>query len=407
MIRMRVTRSATFQARAKHVAASVVPVTVSAVGSALRVRVTSWRKMTTRDLFVVIVVTCTTYGCVRGDSSVTERPLDPSLVSLPSLELGSSDEIENPGWATLLPDRRVAVADQFASHIAVFDTSGTLVQTIGRKGFGPGEFQAPIWTSTCARDSLYVWDGFQGRMSVFDLRGTHRRSFVIAYSVNRIACSADRLFVVTPPSGPNIRRRPGEKRRVRWGELVAVDFNGDIKKSFGNVSLPLSEPLGPYTTIAASSKFVFVGTADSPFVDVYSHSGKARKVVALGLKPRRATQELKDQEMVRLLANLGDERTRQENRERYNQFPLPEFMPAYSKIVADAYGHIWAILSGRGEGPTILRRVDIDQSEPTDIQLQYAVNIFEIGIANILGSYDVNGQPRVGLFTLPPRGSQK
>lgn len=361
----------------------------------------AWRKMISRLLVVLFFPAIP--GCHETPGSVLDIPLRPAIVTAPSLELGTNDELENPGWATRLSDGRVVIADQFASQLLMFNAAGKLEQTIGRKGFGPGEFQAPIWISSCGRDSLYVWDGFQARMSVFTPDGTHQRGFVVAHSVNRIACSRNRVYLIAPPGGRNTARRPGQKRQARLGELMATDYTGEIKRSFGKVSLPLREPLGPYTTLAAATHAVYVGTADSGYIDVYPASGRGKSVAAVGVPPRRPTQNLKDQELTRLLANLGDERTREENRQSYNQFPLPAFMPAYSKVLVDGSNNVWVVVSGIGETPTTLRRLPRREDDvPLDVGLNHAVNVFEVGDNYILGSYEVDDQPRVGVFAVQP-----
>jgi hypothetical protein len=53
---------------------------------------------------------------------------------------------------------RIYVADMLASEIRVFDQAGTFIQTIGRQGRGPGEFQNPF-SLLIADDELWVADG--------------------------------------------------------------------------------------------------------------------------------------------------------------------------------------------------------------------------------------------------------
>lgn len=64
-------------------------------------------------------------------------------------------------------DGRMYVADGKASHVKVLAPDGTLQDTIGRKGKGPGEFNRPAQVHLARGDSLYVADGYWSTLSVF------------------------------------------------------------------------------------------------------------------------------------------------------------------------------------------------------------------------------------------------
>jgi DNA-binding beta-propeller fold protein YncE len=62
------------------------------------------------------------------------------------------------------------VADSAAHDIKVFDDSGTLVRTLGRRGVAAGEFNGPTHMS-CAGDRLYVTDTLNARVQVLSPSG--------------------------------------------------------------------------------------------------------------------------------------------------------------------------------------------------------------------------------------------
>jgi hypothetical protein len=63
---------------------------------------------------------------------------------------------------------RIVIADDLNHQLSVFDASGRFLRRVGRQGAGPGEFQTPWVLAVDRRDSLFVWDAGQGRVSVFD-----------------------------------------------------------------------------------------------------------------------------------------------------------------------------------------------------------------------------------------------
>ena len=70
---------------------------------------------------------------------------------------------------------RVFVADSQAHDVKVFDRNGVLLATWGRRGHGPGEFNAPTYL-TFAGGRLYVTDTLNSRVQVFDHEGRFVRS---------------------------------------------------------------------------------------------------------------------------------------------------------------------------------------------------------------------------------------
>ena len=133
-------------------------------------------------LLVLVLAGCSGGGedRVGVDSDDTERSSLPVLtLGKPLLEIG---EFEGGGDQTLdfvtdvrpLPDGRLAVVDQGAYHVRVFDAQGALLRTIGRNGDGPGEFRRP-GALMVRDDSLWVTDERDRTLSVFSLDGQYAR----------------------------------------------------------------------------------------------------------------------------------------------------------------------------------------------------------------------------------------
>jgi 6-bladed beta-propeller len=61
----------------------------------------------------------------------------------------------------------IYVADWYAGRVAVLDSTGALVRTIGRKGLGPGEFRGMRGVQVLSGDSLLVYDPGAARLSIF------------------------------------------------------------------------------------------------------------------------------------------------------------------------------------------------------------------------------------------------
>lgn len=70
----------------------------------------------------------------------------------------------------------IAVLDEQAQDIRIFDPSGRHLRTVGRKGAGPGEFEGAVAIHYDALDRLWVVDVRNGRYEVFSPTGEYIRS---------------------------------------------------------------------------------------------------------------------------------------------------------------------------------------------------------------------------------------
>lgn len=71
------------------------------------------------------------------------------------------------GNLAVTPDGRLIVADTDAQHLKVLRPDGTLIDSVGRAGQGPGEFQSVGSVQVGPNDSLYVGDSRANRLSIF------------------------------------------------------------------------------------------------------------------------------------------------------------------------------------------------------------------------------------------------
>lgn len=72
-------------------------------------------------------------------------------------------------------EKNIYVVDMGNHRVQKFDDRGNYLQTIGRKGQGPGEFSAPLSICFDAQENLYVRE--YRKIQVFDKNGEFMRSF--------------------------------------------------------------------------------------------------------------------------------------------------------------------------------------------------------------------------------------
>jgi hypothetical protein len=140
-------------------------------------------------------------------------------------------------------------SDLLRHDVAVFDSAGTFLRTIGRDGAGPGEFRqaVPLLVDT---DTLYVFDRPNGRYSVITTRDSIARivPFTNVGGENpfSIALLADRRVVVN-----GLRRDHGSDSLL---PLHVVDHLGRIQHSFGDrtfTAIDIRRPSPPFLRVVA------------------------------------------------------------------------------------------------------------------------------------------------------------
>lgn len=90
---------------------------------------------------------------------------------------GEPDQFQKPQGVAVAGDK-IYVADMEAYAIVVLDkTSGKTIQTIGRRGGGPGEFDRPYGIKIDAAGNLYVNDAFNFRIQKLDSKGKYLKEF--------------------------------------------------------------------------------------------------------------------------------------------------------------------------------------------------------------------------------------
>ncbi|MEW5917229.1 MAG: hypothetical protein AB1762_12530 [Gemmatimonadota bacterium] len=343
------------------------------------------------------------------------------VVELGGTRHGDAGALGLPVGATRLTNGAIAVADQRLSSVRYFGADGKLVKATGTRGQGPGDFGLITWLGQCARDSVFVWDMSLRRMTVLDGSGGLARTYSVPAAASDgappfvVACSGSGAFAFQPslrnPGTPPTPELPFVRGRspvyvgnaagtyvrrlteVPEGELFVTGLTGGPRGGG-------PRPLGKTTSLAASGERIFIGTADSGFVDVYSANGERLTPLSLGVPLRRANQE-RYAAAIEELAKMAPAAMRDRLTTMLQGVPMPDHLPAYSALHSDSEGLLWVTLTVTGDTETHLRAYDATGTARGEVRLRGGVKVFEIGRDYILGGYDSSdGEPYVALFRL-------
>ncbi|MGH9793266.1 MAG: hypothetical protein ACRD5G_00710 [Candidatus Acidiferrales bacterium] len=152
--------------------------------------------------------------------------------------------------------------------------------------------------------------------------------------------------------------------------------------------------MGKATQLATGDEFVYVGTADSAFVDAYRVDGTPAGTFPIGLAGRRTTQRNQDAVIETAVSALIAEE-REAARAMLRSMPMPEQLPPYYGLFADILGNLWAVTSLPGDSTTSLMAIDGKGRRIGEIRMPLELRVFEIGEDYILGGYQAaDGEPQ-------------
>lgn len=126
--------------------------------------------------------------------------------------------------AVFLDDTTVAIIDWTEANVRLFTITGRHLQTVGRKGQGPGEFRAPQTVAIAPSGDLFIAD-VRRTIEIFR-RGPegweYRTTWKLPFGVRDMCFVGDRLFVNAAVLGkPEM--------------LHEIDDAGSVVRSFGSV----------------------------------------------------------------------------------------------------------------------------------------------------------------------------
>jgi hypothetical protein len=263
-----------------------------------------------------------------------------------------------------LSDGRWVLADMGSSQVRYYDARGRHLQSVGRRGEGPGEFRQIMRMSRLAGDTLVV-DDAHVRLQILDESG--------------------RLVAATPPTGSISAARTQPVAAFRDGELVAMSTPAaawgqpEVRELFvtyhrarmrssaaGAAELMAGDTIGTWMFIRLSpgprgprlmqfhqppqvgvaSDALVVADAMSYEVRIYQRDGSLRSVTRFDWPRREISPADMDRAREAYVA-LGAERgpvpepLRQQRAEDARSFEFASHMPAFAALLIDSDDHIW------------------------------------------------------------------
>ncbi len=193
--------------------------------------------------FRVVRVVCVAVGCVMHAASAQSQPNPPRAQLVQDLRLDAErEDFARIARIHVGPDGQMAIPELTDATIKLYNASGTLETSFGRKGRGPGEFTFVSRVGWIG-DTMWVSDMKQRRISWFTADGklirtqaspvvtnkpvsgisgpnADRVGFFVASHMRSDGAMAGEAFLMPPGAAPG--------RSIRGSAFVRVSIAGDV-----------------------------------------------------------------------------------------------------------------------------------------------------------------------------------
>jgi hypothetical protein len=364
---------------------------------------------------------------VENDPSVLDGRTPWRIGGEPLLSIGAQDGAQAYLFtyvqgSTVLPDGTIAVTDGASYNVRLFDSAGTHLRTIGRRGQGPGEFQGGTGGVTyIERDRLGVTSG--GRMiSVFQTTGEFIRSFRPPLEEGHVRGGQPHGGILRDGrsvmwSGESPWQRPIRGSWRRPERVALIDPDGEYVRTidtFPGIETwvdPLEGggfrqqgiPFSRGAHVSAVGDRIAVAVSDSYSIRIFDESGDLIQIVRLRRDPRTTARYL-ERWLDHRVSGLPNPR---EFRARFAAMPAPEHVPEMEAVLLSRDGYLWVReyrMRWEEEEPAVWHVFDPSGLLQTRLTTPANFRVLEIGSDYLLGvATDDLGIQRVQLRALERR----
>jgi hypothetical protein len=290
----------------------------------------------------------------------------------------------------------IFVLDNGNFHIQKFDKDGRYLMTIGRKGQGPGEFQALSGAFIDSKSNLYVNQGHS--ISVFDINGKFIRSIPLGNYIYSFGMTADGNVIATTSS-----ITPGKTSE----DLILFDSMGKKLKTLATFPNVRVVPAGGIALGARNNWAFFLYSCPiTEKIGVYGFSSEYKlylndssgNVVSIIEKeeiPEMLTEKDKENTInaeIEVLKKLGMLIPKDEIKKAY---PFPPHKSLFFGFMTDDLGNIYV-----SKISTIKRELSYDLFNPKGYYL-YKVIMKEVALPRLIKNgciYAISMDKETGYF---------
>lgn len=331
-----------------------------------------------KSLFVFLILTISLiFACRKKSESTasvevidgvefvhnTGTPLHPNktVAFEEDLSIGGEeyDMLFQPRSFIVDKNKNIYITDYQDQSIKVFDPKGEYIQTIGRKGEGPGEFSSIGYLTFLPDGRLMVMDLEARRISLFDSDGKYIEGYHWAERPGGLIYATDSTCLLTVYTFEANKSLEDRKLFVK-----EFDFKGNEINSFGefkieeskiyserrgeaSISMMIYCPYSPHSIFAADPmrQYLYHCVNDEYKIEIFDKDGKVIRRFDRPYKLLPFTSQDAQEFYSRF-----EGRPMEGLKKMVREMPMPRVETISSRMLVDDFGNLWVETYEKKEG---------------------------------------------------------
>ena len=272
------------------------------------------------------------------------------LVLTEEMIWGDSEDPEKSFDGTELPfvvadNGKIYAIDMEVAQVKIFDDSGQLIKTFGKKGQGPGEFSMPAGIQITPDGTLMIEDSLNRRLAFYSLKGEHIKDISTA---KRLALARILLDNEGNMLGMEVGLF-GENKMFMEYKKYDKDLNPMFSLAKVEFPLPIPGSGNKMNLIDMLIGFqfdkdgnVFFGRNKDYEIEIFSPSGKHIRTIKKDFKPEKVTQEDINEILEQIPNNTPGVNIR-------DLFEFPKLFPPFQSFVLDEENRLFVRTYTKGK----------------------------------------------------------
>jgi hypothetical protein len=304
------------------------------------------------------------------------EPLNPELQIIfeEELTIGVEEGDENYMFGNQVfvnadDEGNIYVTDQDKRTVKKYDSNGSFLQSIGRLGQGPGEFQDINEVRFTSDGNIYLSDLKTQRLSFFSKEGNYLKGIKFPTRFESVVINSKGFYVAR--SVDNVELGKGKKWDYFYG-LFDGNFNLMVEflrlpqgvngkgKNVDSIAQIVADSLSEeafqpnVNYVLDKNDLIYFGYPENYEIKVYSSEGRLRKIIQRDFEPIEIGERHKDYFkqsqselfMLKIPAN--------EEEKVFELVEYPKYVPAYERFILMENGWIFVIVDSVRDGSTLV-----------------------------------------------------
>jgi hypothetical protein len=310
--------------------------------------------------------------------TVVKNPLEPlnpelKIIFEEDLTIGVEDGDENYMFGSLVvmntdDDGNFYVTDGDRKTVNKYNSSGNFLQSIGRPGQGPGEFQNISEVRFDSEGNIYLNDTRNQRISFLSKEGHYISAIKAPSFFERVVINSRGSYIAK--SVDNVELGQGKKWDYFYGlfdenfnltaEFLRLPQEANSKKKADSIAQVIADSLSdmafePFVNyILDKNDMIYFGYPRNYEIKVYSPEGKLKKTIQRDFEPVEISKRHKEYFEQNLGVQILAKIPASEMKRVFELIKYPKYKPAYERFTLMENGWIFVVVDSVKEESTLV-----------------------------------------------------